>query len=55
MPTDELGTLKICDYGLVKHFETTDTSSIGTNGYMAPEVCISMKLCDSILIFIYVR
>lgn len=54
MITDKFN-LKICDFGLVNNFETTNAPSIDTNGYMAPEVCISKKLYDSILIFICVR
>ncbi|KAH8310733.1 hypothetical protein KR044_002798, partial [Drosophila immigrans] len=36
---DDFQTLKICDFGLVKKFATTNTEFKGTVGYMAPEVC----------------
>ncbi|KAH8359281.1 hypothetical protein KR093_005537, partial [Drosophila rubida] len=37
---DNYRTLKICDFGTVKQFATTNTEFVGTVCYMAPEVCV---------------
>ncbi|XP_062122571.1 mitogen-activated protein kinase kinase kinase 7-like [Drosophila sulfurigaster albostrigata] len=43
---DQYRRLKICDFGTVKQITTTNTDSIGTAGYMAPEVGESRRYTE---------